>query len=97
MTAYDWVQGDHETVETDLTTLNGAPSDLDLTGRTVHFVLRHYTGPKVADKEASDSGTTATVELTPANLSRTAWYARSSNFDRTSDRLKLLPLPAGGL
>jgi len=70
MTAYNWVQNDHETVETDLNTLDGAPSGLDLTGRTVHFVLRHYTGAKVADKEASVSGTTATVELTPANLSR---------------------------
>jgi hypothetical protein len=89
MTAYEWVQGDHETVETDLTTLDGAPSDLDLTGRTVHFVLRHYTGAKVADKEASDSGTTATVELTPANLSRTSsheaeWVITDGADDPTS-------------
>ena len=69
-TSYEWVQNDHEAVETDLTTLNGAPSDLDLTGRTVHFVLRHYRGAKVADTEASVSGTTATVDLTSENLSR---------------------------
>lgn len=70
MTKYQWVQGDHEIVETDLTKLNGAPSNLDLTGRTVHFVLRHYNGVKVADKKATLNETTATVELTSSNLSR---------------------------
>ena len=70
MTANEWVQNDHETVETDLTTLNGASSDLDLSSRTVHYVLRHYSGAKVANKEATVNGTTATVELEPSNLSR---------------------------
>jgi hypothetical protein len=70
MTAYSWVQNDHETVETDLTALDGAPPHPDLEDRTVHFILRHYDGAKVADKQASVSGTTAMVELTPKNLSR---------------------------
>jgi hypothetical protein len=72
MTKYEWVQNDHEEIETDLTTLDGAPRDLDLTGRKVNYVLRHYLGPKVADKEANVQGTTAKVELTPDNLSRTS-------------------------
>jgi len=70
MTANEWVQNDHETVETDLTTLDGAPSDLDLSGRTVHYVLRHYSGAIAANKEANVNGTTATVKLEPSNLSR---------------------------
>jgi len=88
---YNWVQGDYETVETDISNLDGAPDDLDLNDRTVNFILRHWNGAKVAHKEATIDGTTATVELTPDNLSLTKDHEAEWRITGGSDDPTTLP------
>jgi len=70
MSKYQWVQRDREVIETDLTSLAGASNNMNLESRDVNFVLRWYTGDKILDKQADLSGTVATIELTPDDLSR---------------------------
>jgi hypothetical protein len=72
---FEWVTFDNETVEQDLQDLDGAPANLDLDGRTVFFVLRHYSDAKVADTEATTNGTVATATLVPDMLSRSGTHS----------------------